>query len=141
MRVRCIKEELSEKEIAASGFPPGTWDVTVGEEYLVLGVTLFTGGENTPLGAAYEIEADGGTVYSIPAPLFEIVDDRPSRYWRVGRTEPLGPFGLVLWPEEFFERYFFDDLSEGFPEVVRTYHKVRERLEREFEDQGEKDSE
>jgi len=129
MRVRCINDELSEKEIAASGFPPGTWDVTIGKEYLVLGVTLFAGGENTPRGAAYKIEADGGTVYSVPVPLFEIVDNRPSRYWRVGRR---GPFGLVLWPQEFFERYFFDDLSEGVPAALRTYDKVRDRLEQEF---------
>jgi len=40
VRVRCIKDELTEEEVARVGFPAGRWGVTVGKEYLVLGVAF-----------------------------------------------------------------------------------------------------
>ena len=134
MRVRCINEELTEEEVKATGLPPGRWDLTVGKEYLVLGITIPLGNPAHPRGVGLEIERDGGTVLTIPLALFEITDDRVSRFWKARVLEtPVGRC-LCLWPEEFYATYFFDDLSEGFPEVVRTYLAVRERLEREFEE-------
>ena len=131
MRVRCVSDELSPEQIAATGFPPGLWDVTPGEEYLVLGITVFPPGDDSymPCGLGFEIEGDGGTVMTFPVQLFEVVDERPSRYWRFRILERC----IALWPEEFFEEFFFDDLSEGRVETERIYRRVREALEKEHE--------
>jgi hypothetical protein len=61
--------------------------------------------------------------------LFEIVDPRPSRFW-VARK--VNDFTLSLWPEEFYEDYFHDRLSDGEPIGVEAFRRVVDRLENEF---------
>jgi hypothetical protein len=65
------------------------------------------------------------------ASLFEILDPRPSAFWRVKKQNDVD---LTLWPEEFYRKFFHDDLSEGIPEIVETFNQVVGRLRHEFED-------
>lgn len=69
-------------------------------------------------------------IISVPLCIFEIVDNRPSQYWKIQKRSE---YEISLWPEEFYQEYFHDDLSDGVPEVVEIYKRVVERLEKEFD--------
>jgi hypothetical protein len=62
--------------------------------------------------------------------LFEVIDDRLSRYWKIQKYDD---YHITLWPKEFYQEYFHDDLSNGIPEVVDIYNSLAERLEKEFD--------
>jgi len=136
MRVKCIANRLSdEQKKECNEFQLGSSknSLIVGETYTVMGLTV-SGGCYFG-GLAYEI-ADGTTLsYITTAPycLFEIVDDRPSKYWRAKRLED--DF-LAFWPEEFYSRAFHDRLSDDKPEEVQVFLKIKSLLEKEFEEPG-----
>ena len=66
----------------------------------------------------------------MPACLFEIIDPRPSIFWRAKHDFP----DFTLWPIEFYRDFFQDDLSEGKPEIKKVFDIVVDRLTHEFED-------
>jgi hypothetical protein len=105
------------------------YQVTVGKEYVVLGISFLVASEvygNCPL---FGICDDAGRLVSMPTVLFELVDPRPSRFWLAKRG---GKSDLLLWPEEFYREYFHDDLSERDPATVAAFSGVVARLESEF---------
>lgn len=128
MKVKCIDTRLSIEQKRVMGLQEKEdpqYPFSIGEIYTVLGI-------HTQIGYY------SGTIlkipmrYAVPAPLclFEIIDDRPSVYWKVKR---LSDYELALWPEEFYQKFFQDDLTDGVPEVVAIYKQVVERLEKEFD--------
>ncbi|MEM7086259.1 MAG: hypothetical protein AAF489_08765 [Bacteroidota bacterium] len=88
------------------------------DEYLVYGLT-FTPNSN------YAQIYHNNNLISVPMSLFEIIDDRVSKYWVIKQNEE---GTIFLWPEEFFKEYFHDDLSEGVSEIVRTFKNVQEKM-------------
>ncbi|XBS71686.1 hypothetical protein ABK905_12795 [Acerihabitans sp. KWT182] len=44
----------------------------------------------------------------------------------------LSDYEISLWPEEFYQPYFHDQLSDLVPELLETYNQVVEKLENEF---------
>jgi hypothetical protein len=128
MKVNCIATKLTEQQKKQLGL-----EITLNPQYpFIIGTTY------TVLALSSKVGLNAGTIlqipgrYIIPAPLclFEIVDERPSIYWKIKKRSD---YELSLWPEEFYQEYFHDDLSEGVPEVVAIYNQVVERLEKEFD--------
>jgi len=101
------------------------YQLSVGRDYTVLGILFVV--ESRVFGSAplFDVEDDAGVCCPVPACLFEIVDARPSQYWR---ARGVGPFDLALWPEEFYQEYFHDHLSDGFAEEVRMFRDLTQRL-------------
>jgi len=100
---------------------------------------LEIGRQYTVMGMSYGIDAHGSILLEIPdehyvidAPLdlFDIVDERPSRYWLARK---FGDHGLHLWPEAFYIDYFHDRLSDFDPELTAIYRELRARMESEFD--------
>ncbi|GAB3412993.1 hypothetical protein GCM10027361_24230 [Erwinia aphidicola] len=128
MKVKCIATCLTIEQKSKLGLIENEapqYPFVIGDIYTVLGLHTQTG--------YYE-----GTIlqipmrYAVPAPLclFEVVDDRPSKYWKIKKR---GDNGVTLWPEELYREYFQDDLTDGVPEIVEIYNAVVERLEKEFD--------
>jgi hypothetical protein len=120
------KEQLG---LLGSGFYKNqSFGITVGREYLVLGLSVH---RNSPVygqAVCAEIVEDAGHRVAVPLLLFEVVDARASRHWRL-RTWQDGM--VTLWPEPFYKEYFFDDLAESDPETNETFRAIRHVLESE----------
>jgi hypothetical protein len=110
------------------------YQLTVGKDYLVLGLSFLVNSAIYGSSSLLEVCDDAGRCISIPTMLFEVVDPRPSRFWlakRVGETD------FIFWPEEFYQEYFHDRLSDRQPEAVATFSDVLNRLDAEFGRVGE----
>ncbi|TAE95195.1 MAG: hypothetical protein EAZ79_19885 [Oscillatoriales cyanobacterium] len=71
------------------------------------------------------------TYYPIenPAPLFEIIDGRYSRYWHVQlATNGLLEIAFEHW---FSIPYFYDKLTDGEAEAVLIFDKIKELMDSE----------
>lgn len=122
MLVRCISTKLSADQLSQlKALKSPDYQLKIGGIYLVLGITFCLPEEPHGGGVLYEVLNDFGDVRGIPACLFEIEDSRCSKYWIARKIES---GALLLWPEEFFVKFFHDDLSEGVPEVKRTFDLV-----------------
>jgi hypothetical protein len=82
-------------------------------------------------GAHYQVLNDFGDIRSVPACLFVIEDARCSKHW-VARADDDG--AMLLWPEEFFTKYFHDDLSEGVPATKTMFEIVVKKMKAEAEE-------
>jgi hypothetical protein len=133
MLVRCVAGHLTEdqKEQLLVKDPAPEYQLRVGGEYLVLGMTFLLPALPHGGGVRYEILNDYGKCRSIPAFLFELIDSRVSKHW-VARQDDDG--AVVLWPPEFYAKFFHEDLSEGVAETVQTLSKVVELLRRESDE-------
>ena len=133
MKVKCIAKDLTEKQKKILSVPPnidpGCGTLTIGKDYLVLGITYIIDPYYWTC-SAFEIKDDIGSCSSAPMCLFEIIDPRPSVFWRAGGNFP----NFTLWPIEFYQDYFHDLLSDGDPEVQKVFNSVVDRLTYEFED-------
>ena len=130
MKIRCIANKGTElPEIYLN--PP--LDITketefkliIGKEYIVYAISEWQGN------LSYCICDERFTYYPIhnPAPLFEIVDARYSRYWQV----QLATNGLL---EIAFEHWFdlpnfYDKLTDGVEEAVLIFDKIKELMDAE----------
>ena len=64
-----------------------------------------------------------------PIDLFEVVDNRTSKYWRFGKSKL---DDITFLPEEYYNNeYFHDDLSEDNPETVLQFHDMVRRFKEE----------
>lgn len=130
MKVRCIARSLSaDQQAILRTTTVIEYQLVVGASYLVLGLTMMNDGEPHGGGVHYQILNDFGAIRSIPSLLFEIEDARCSSFWR---AQAYQDGSLLLWPEEFFIKYFHDDLSEGVQEIVTIFNEVVNRLGSEF---------
>ncbi len=133
MKVRCIQtsptsEQREEFSINRVGF--STTDVTVGKEYIVLGLSVITM-RNGPfgLGTLLEIIDDQDSWALAPMYMFEVSDPRPSRYWTIKKDSDNT---IALLPESFHQPFYADQLTDLVPEIVADFKRVRALLESEF---------
>lgn len=132
MTAKCIALSLTDEQRVQLGATPqlrSVYQLSEGREYTVLGVLFVVNSPifgSTPL---LDVQDDFGFCYSVPACLFEVVDPRPSGYWR---ARSVGSFDMALWPEEFYQEFFHDHLSDGIPEVVKVFKELVQRLQSEF---------
>ncbi|HAX75168.1 MAG TPA: hypothetical protein DCY88_04850 [Cyanobacteria bacterium UBA11372] len=130
MRIRCIAntgESLPSNYIdPARGYKKETeFPLTVGKEYTVYALKQWQGT------VWYYICDDNSTYYPIqtPAPLFEMVDNRMSKYWRFKfYNNGLLKIAFQQW---FSEPYFYDKLTDQKEEQVLIFDKVKELMDEE----------
>jgi hypothetical protein len=130
MRVRCIAntgKNLPENYIdPARGYTKTIeLPLTVGKEYMVYAIRLWQGI------VWYYICDDNYSYYPIqtPAPLFEVVDNRVSKYWRF----MLNPNGVLRFVFEQWlnDPYFYDKLTDQEEAEVEIFDKVKELMDAE----------
>ncbi len=105
------------------------FSTVIGNEYVVYGVEF----SNNQVW--YYIYDQLNRRYPVrkPAPLFQIVDHRLSKYWSVGVSE--GKHGSVGWLffEEFFsDKFFYDRLTDGSGVEVEVFMKRKREMDEEF---------
>lgn len=135
MKVKCTATKLSTEQKLLLGIRESyspEYQLTVGATYTVLGISFVAKSEFFGSGAFLEMKDDLAPHISfVPFCLFEVVDPRPSRFWR---AKSLGDCDFSLSPEEFYADYFHDELSDQEPRVVEVFDRVVEKLETEFSD-------
>jgi hypothetical protein len=132
MKVCCIQDKMTEQQKLLFGidlnYDPN-YQITINKEYIVLGISFFF--ENNSFGslAFYEILDDVKSYCtSMPFCLFEIIDPRVSSYWEI----KINNKAITIWPEEFSNAYFFDDLSEGKQTICETFTNIYKKLQNEY---------
>jgi hypothetical protein len=131
MRVRCLSASPSPEQLAAFGegyYKNQALGVEPGTTYIVLGLTFHVRSNLYGTNVTVAIDDDEGHLAEVPLCLFEIVDDRASRYWVIRQWEGGAD---ALWPPSFFAEFYHDDLSEGMPEMVSDYERVKRQIETE----------
>ena len=132
MRVRCIHRELTDEQRALlkapSRFRPDH-QLTVGKDYLVLGMVSIIDSPQYGNTALFEIVNDHRQFVLYPAVLFETSDPRCSSYWRASIFDD---GAVALRPEEFEREFFHDNLSEGDSATQQVFRAVVAKLEAEF---------
>jgi len=130
MKIRCIANkgaDLPENYLN----PPlditkeTEFKLTVGKEYTVYAISEWEGN------LGYYICDERYTYYPLenPAPLFEIIDGRYSRYWQVQlATNGLLEIAFEHW---FSIPYFYDKLTDGEAEAVLIFEKIKELMDSE----------
>ena len=134
MRVKFIRGTFNEDQkkyfgVINSKGPDYSSYFTIGKIYVVLGIA-YNSDPSSYRTTFIDLCDDIGNCTSIPIFLTEIVDPRPSMFWRGKIIKN----DLVLWPSEFYREFFHDDLSEEKPEIRRVFDIVVDRLTYEFED-------
>jgi hypothetical protein len=132
MKIRCTTRDLTEEQRALlkspSRFHPNH-ALTVGKEYLVLGIVSIIDSPQYGNTALFEIVNDGGQFVLFPGVLFAVTDARCSSFWRAAVQQD----GTVTFrPEEFYRQFFHDDLSEGDSATQQVFRAVVAKLEAEF---------
>jgi hypothetical protein len=99
--------------------------LTVGKEYIVYAMREWQGK------FWYYICDDSYSYYPIqtPAPLFEVVDNRVSRYWRL-MVYPNGVL-RIAFEEWFADPNFYDKLTDQEEAEVLIFEKVKELMDAE----------
>ena len=131
MRIKCTDPELTEEQRAllnASSRLRPNHRLTVGKEYLVLGIVSVIGSPQYGNTALFEVVNDQSHLVLYPAVLFEVTDARCSSYWR---GAVLGD-GSVHCVQKTYREFFHDDLSEGDPATREVFRATVDKLEAEF---------
>lgn len=132
MKVLCVHSFIDDDLVKKYGFSASGPDfygrISVGTEYVVLGLTYDPKMSDYAGNPIVEVKDDAGCLTALPIILFEIVDPRPSLYWQIRYD---GGGWLTLYPESFYQEYYHDDLSEGVPEVEADFARVCDLLEKE----------
>jgi hypothetical protein len=131
--VKCKAEALSTEQLEAIGLPPEThqeYHITEGKEYLAMGLETHVGSSVFGTCTAIRHETDYGHIVASPAMLFEIIDPRVSQHWRA-KLRPDGT--ITLWPESFYEDFYFEDFSEGVKAIMDDYRQVHALLVQEHD--------
>ena len=109
MRIQCTNRELTDEQRALlkapSRFRPSP-SITVGKEYLVLGIVSIIESPQYGNTALFEIVNDQDHFVFYPAVLFAVTDPRCSSYWRASVS---GEGSVTLRPQEFYREFFHDD--------------------------------
>ncbi len=136
MKVRCIADrpdaKATEALVAAKMYWSGrmTYGVKVDREYLVYGMHLW---QSIPF--VYVLTSTEVTIHltNVPLSLFEITDERVSRFWKV-RYWPDGD--VTLWPSSLYQDFYIEDLVEGKEAVVQDFQRLRRVMEAEADEAG-----
>ncbi len=132
MRIRCEARELTDGQRMLLKVPSRlrpTNRLTVGKEYLVLGIVSIVDSPQYGNTALFEIVNDDGQLVRFPAALFSVADPRCSALWR---AEVHRDGSVTLRPEELYREFFHDDLSEGDPATRQALRTAIAKLEAEF---------
>jgi hypothetical protein len=122
------KATPAQKEIMGLPYSNSDFDITEGVTYLVFGMTIDMR-ENKNSVCFIQILSNGGHLITAPLFLFDITDNRVSRYWEL----KISSEGfLTLWPPSFYREYYHDDLFEEVDEVVKDFNLVRKSMEDEY---------
>lgn len=130
MRAVCLSTQLTEAQRIDAGVNiamNSNYNMTVGKEYLVLGVSFKKGSDADGTTVLFEIEDDSGLCISTPSVLFEITDPTASRWWKARHDNNW----FKLWPEEMYAQYFHEDLSERTGPILNQFVALKRRLESE----------
>ena len=137
MKVKCVAEYPAADHLGELGpnfYAKQRFAVTVGEEYLVLGL-LFTRTRPFGIGVWVEFEDDMHQYHHAPLRMFDVVDPPASRYWEIRAIEN---GNVALLPPALMSREFLmEDFYEGVPEVVEGFHELVQQLAMEFSDPSE----
>ncbi len=152
MKLRCVSDYVTEQQRAALGRRPYQghleWGLTVGQEYLVLGLTFEADPEHFRTGPHVDLLLKTGDVLNVRSYdlcLFEISDPRASRYWEV-RTREFGdrqivdllppPLADAIYPSEGDARTF-EEADEAWSAFLGSdeFRHLCDALQRESEDQ------
>ena len=130
MKVKCILTYPDDPQIERLGDfnRRQAFGVTLGKEYVVLGIAFHLKLPGFGTGVQIQFYNDANSIGFAPLFLFEITDGRPSKYWEA-RFYENGSFEFQ--PSSFYKKYYHDDLSEGVDEVVEDFNRVRALLEAE----------
>lgn len=127
MIVVCTSVQLTEEQKRALGYSEASsisYSLTVERQYVVLGLSFLTSSLLNQ-GVNCMVEDDIGRCAFVPACLFDVASSAVSEHWVVQRTERLD---WVLWPKEFLEEFFHDDLSDGDPRTLSIFRVVCDRM-------------
>ena len=130
MKIRCIANTGA--NLPESYFLPhlgykkeSEFQLSVGKEYIVYALYEWEGK------IWYYICDERYTYYPIhnPAPLFEVVDNRISKYWRF----KLAPNGLLTLAFEqwFSDPYFYDNLTDQEEQAVLIFEQIKDLIDAE----------
>jgi hypothetical protein len=100
-----------------------SFDLTINKEYLVFGLHFRDKGH-----IVLQCVSDSGNLIFAPINIFEIIDDSVSSAWKIKYWED---GEITLWPEDFYEGYFHEDLSEGILEIVDKFKKIQQHISNE----------
>jgi hypothetical protein len=133
MRVRCASNSgsrLPEEYLdpAANLHRSTNFPLTIGAEYAVYAVLI------RPGGVWFQLSDDNELPYPMayPAPLFDIVDGRPSRHWTFAlTTDHADHLALFAIPEWTADRYFYDRLTNGAQRDVAIFSRAKAMMDAE----------
>ncbi|AWF80679.1 hypothetical protein BTJ40_07540 [Microbulbifer sp. A4B17] len=133
MKVKAVATKLTcaqKKELNIDQRKQFEWQLTVNKEYLIISVRNIIGSSFYGNSVLLELEDDYGRLLFCPICLFQVVDDRPSRFWRVS----LDGSNLSLQVKEFCDN---PELSEKIldrePEALLEFEKIKAKLDAEFD--------
>ncbi len=128
MRVRCIAhsgKSLPDNYIDSrlTLYSTQKFDITVGKEYVVYGLTTY-------FNKVWYYICDDNRDYPIwyPAPLFEVVDNRASSFWKY-RFDLADNSILFAFEEWVSDLYFYDRLTDGEAVEVATFMEWKKRMD------------
>lgn len=137
MKIECISNSATElsDELIRPELGLGrdqVFSLEVGKQYVVYGITCNLGH------LWYYICDEDYTYYPVwnPSPLFRIVDNRLSSFWRIG-IYSVGSTKLAM-PIIAFEEWvnnpvFYDQLTDGEEEAVVVFKKYKQLMDEESE--------
>ncbi len=101
------------------------FSLTVGREYVVYAFREWRGT------IWYYICDDNYSYYPMqnPAPLFEVVDDRVSKYWRFKLSA--NGFLMIAFEQWFTDPDFYDKLTDQEEAEIEIFDKVKELMDAE----------
>jgi|SRR5713101_7313300 len=135
MKVRCISrkgELLTEEYIDArvNITREADFRLTRGKEYVVYALAIRPHDQ-----VWYYVVDDNELWYPryIPAPLFKIIDDRVSQFWRVKLTLGNSDHNVLLAFEEWVsEEWFYDRLTDHCTKEVSIFKARKLQMDQEF---------
>lgn len=129
MIVKCVSKYPDDEQLKQLGpkfFKEQDFHVTLGKEYIVFGLSVSGEPGHIGLGLSVEILSDYGNLVGCPVCLFEIVEATASRYWEVCVG---GHRIITFWPSSFYGDHYHDRLSDGKPDIVEDFRRVRTLIE------------
>ncbi len=124
MRVRAKYKKLDEKWVGKFSFLGPKFDTfsfEIGEEFTVLSLYYDS---IYPIVEFYEY--GWGHISSAPLFMFDVLNDTPSKYWKVRFNEEYKT--ILLQPELFYDKYFHDKFSDQDPEVEKAFFELYELM-------------
>lgn len=123
MRVKVVDDwENVLADLGAEGKLKPRLSVTRGKEYTVYGLSLPRSSSVYREGVLNcHIVSDYGNLIFAPANIFSVVDGGLPDCWRIDIRNG----SVLMWPDVFYQEFFFDDLSEGVPECVSAFRNLQ----------------